>query len=80
MYFATLALQSACKCALNSIEITDSVTSKAPLHHHTSSSVLHGGIHTCRDHPFTYSASHKDMAFGTKNLKFGLQTKRTNVE
>ena len=33
--------------------ITDSVTSKAPLHHPTSSSMLHSGNHTCRDHPFT---------------------------
>ena len=24
------------------------------------------------DHPFTYSASHKDTVVGTKNLKFGL--------
>ena len=31
--------------------------------------------YTCGDHPFTHTASHKDMAFGTKNLKFGLQTK-----
>jgi hypothetical protein len=41
-------------------------------HHHTSSSMLHGGNHTCGDHPFTYSASHEDTAVGTKNLKFGL--------
>ena len=34
--------------------------------------MLHGGNHTCRDHPFTYSASHKDTAVGTKSLKFGL--------
>jgi hypothetical protein len=43
------------KCALDSKSITDSVTSKAAPHHHTSSSMLHGGNHTCRDHPFTYS-------------------------
>ena len=43
------------ECALNSKSITDSVTSKAPPHHHTPSSMLHGGNHTCRDHPFTYS-------------------------
>ena len=40
-------------------------------HHHTSSSMLHGGNYTCRDHPFTYSASHKDTAVVTKNLKLG---------
>ena len=52
---------------------------KAPQHHHTSSSMLHGGNHTCRDHPFTYSASHEDMAVWTKNLKFGLvKPKRTD--
>ena len=34
--------------------------------------MLHNGNHTCRDHPFTYSASHKDTAVGHKNLKFGL--------
>ena len=60
------------KCALNSKNITDSVTSKAPPHHHTSSSMLHGRNHTCGDHPFTYSASHKDTAVGPKNFKFGL--------
>jgi hypothetical protein len=38
------------KCALNSKYITDSVTSKAPPHHHTPSSMLHGGNHTCGDH------------------------------
>ncbi|KAG9343428.1 hypothetical protein JZ751_013592 [Albula glossodonta] len=37
-----------------------SVTSKAPPHHHTSSSMLHGGNQACRVHPFTFSASHKD--------------------
>ena len=30
--------------------------------------MLHGGNHTCGDHPFTYSASHKDTEIGTKNL------------
>ena len=44
---------------------------KAPPHHPTSSSMLHGGSHTCRAHLFAYSASHKDTAVGTKNLKFG---------
>ena len=34
--------------------------------------MLHGENHTCGDHPFTYSASHKDTADGTKNLTFGL--------
>ena len=28
-----------------------------------------------RDHPFIHTAPHKDTAVGTKNLKFGLQTK-----
>ena len=60
------------KCAFNSKYITDSVTIKAPPHHHTSSSMLHCGIQTCGDHPFTYFASHTDTAVGTKNLKFGL--------
>ena len=50
---------------------TQSVTSKAPPRHHTTF-MLHGGNHTCGDHPFTYSASHIDMAVGTKHLKFGL--------
>ena len=61
------------KCAFNSKLFTDSVTIKA--HHHTSSSMLHGGNHICRDYPFTYSASHNDTAVETKNLKFVLQTK-----
>ena len=30
--------------------------------------MLHGGNYTCGDHPFTYSASHKDTALGTKNI------------
>ena len=34
--------------------------------------MLHCGKHTCGDHSFNYSASHNDMAVGTKNLKFGL--------
>jgi hypothetical protein len=34
--------------------------------------MFHGGNHTCGDLPFTYSASHKDTAVRTKNLKFGL--------
>ena len=28
--------------------------------------MLQGGNHTCRDHSFAYSASHKDTAVGTK--------------
>ena len=38
--------------------------------------MLYGGKYTCGDHPFTHTASHKDTAVGTKNLQFGLQTKR----
>jgi hypothetical protein len=34
--------------------------------------MLHGGNHTCGDDPFTYSASHKYTAVGTKNIKFRL--------
>ena len=34
--------------------------------------MLYGWNYTCGNHPFTYSASHKDTAVGTKNLKFGL--------
>jgi hypothetical protein len=34
--------------------------------------LLHCGNHSCGDHPFTYSASHKDKVVGTKNLKVGL--------
>ena len=37
--------------------------------------MLYVGKYTCGDHPFTHTASHKDTAVGTKNLKFGLQTK-----
>ena len=36
----------------------------------------HGSNH---DHPFTYSASHKDMAVGTQNLKFGLISSKSTV-
>ena len=62
------------KCALNSKYITQSITSKAPPHHHTSSSMLHSGNHTCGNHPFTYSGSNKDTAVGTKNLKLDQRT------
>ena len=34
--------------------------------------MLHHGIHTFGDHPFTYSVSHKDTVEETKNLKFAL--------
>ena len=37
--------------------------------------MLHGGNHTCGDHPFTYSASHKDTKVGYKNLIWTHQTK-----
>jgi hypothetical protein len=37
--------------------------------------MLHGGNHTCGDHPFIYSASHKDTAVAIKNLKFELRPK-----
>ena len=63
-HIATVAMSV--KCALNSKNINDSVTSKAPPHHHTSSSMLYGVNHTCGDHLFTYSASHKDTAVGIK--------------
>jgi hypothetical protein len=36
------------------------------------------GNHTCRDHPFIFSASHKDTAVGTKNLKFGVIRPKTD--
>ena len=38
--------------------------------------MLYGEKYTCRDHPFTHTASHKDTAVGIKNLQFGLQTKQ----
>ena len=47
---------------------------RTPQHHHTSSSMLHAGNHTCRYHLFTFSASHYDTAVGIKNLKFGLMS------
>ena len=52
--------------------LNNSLTVSPAKHHPTSSSMLHGGNHTCEDHPFTYSASHKDTAVRTKNLTFGL--------
>ena len=45
--------------------------SKAPPHLNNSSSMLHSGNHTCRDHSFIYSASHKDTAAGTQNQTKG---------
>ena len=51
------------KCTLNSKSITDSVTSKAPSHY-----LLHGGNHTCGDHPFTYSTSQKPIISSLDNV------------
>ena len=39
------------------------------------SSMTHGGNHACGDHPFTYSASDKDMAVGTTTKKWLIWTK-----
>jgi hypothetical protein len=50
--------------------LNKSLTVSPAKHQHTICSMLHGGNHTCGDHPFTYSA-----AVGTKNLTFGHQTK-----
>ena len=43
--------------------------------HHTSSSMLHGGNHTCRDHPFNYSTVHKDSGWNQKSQIWTHQTK-----
>ena len=48
--------------------LNNSVTSKAPPHHDTSSSMLHGRNLTWGNHPLTFSASHKDKAVGNKIL------------
>ena len=64
------------KCAMNCKSFTDSVTSKPPTHHHTSTSMLYCGKYTCGDHPLTHTESHKYMAIGTKNLQFALESKR----
>ena len=45
-------------------------------HHHTCSSVLHGGNYTCGEQ---HSASHKDMMVGAKNRTFGLITDFTGL-
>lgn len=51
----------------------DAGTSKAPQHHHTSSSsTLPGGNHTCRYHPFPPFCISQDTAVGTRRVKFGL--------
>ena len=52
---AVLAMLTKCQCQwiLNTSQTVSSLK-----HHHTTSSVLHGGNQTCGDHPFTYSASH----------------------
>lgn len=50
------------QCALSYKKIPNSVTSQAPPHLHTSSSMLHCGNHAYRDHPFTFYAVHKDVA------------------
>jgi hypothetical protein len=39
--------------------------------------MLRGGNHTCRDHPFNYSASHKDTV-GTKDLTLDSSDQRTD--
>lgn len=40
-------------------------------HNHTSSSRRHRGNHAFRNHLFTFSASHKDAAGGSRDLKCG---------
>ena len=40
--------------------------------HHTSSLMLHCGKYTCRNHPLTFSATHRDMVGGTKIFRFPL--------
>ena len=52
--------------------ILDKSLTVSPAKHPHTSSMLHGGNHTCGVHPFIYSASHKDTAVGTKYLKFEL--------
>lgn len=46
--------------------------SKAPPHHHTSTSMLHGGKQACRNRLFIFSALHEDTPGGTTHLKGGL--------
>ena len=41
--------------------------------------MLHCENHTCGDHPFTYSASHKDTDVGTKNLNQMTDFHRSNA-
>ena len=36
--------------------------------------MLYDQKYTCRDHLFTHTASHKDTAVGTENVKFGLHS------
>jgi hypothetical protein len=50
------------------------MTSKAPPHHHTTS-MLHGGNHTCGDHPFTYSVSQRHSGWKQKSTIWTHQTK-----
>jgi hypothetical protein len=46
----------------------------ATTHIHTSSSMLHGGNHTCRDNLFTFSAFNKDTTVGTITIIWTHQT------
>ena len=55
--------------------LNKSLTVSPEKHHHTSSPILHGGIHTYGDHPFTYSASHKEGSWNQKSQIWTHQTK-----
>lgn len=48
------------RAALNSAECAKNVITKAPPHHHTSSSVPRNRTHTCRYNLFTISTSHSN--------------------
>ena len=70
----SLSLRNAVVAMLVKFILNKSLTVSPATHPNTKHphTMLHGGTPTCRDHPFTYSASHKDTAVGTKILKFGL--------
>ena len=55
--------------------LNKSVTVSPAKHHHTTSSMLHGGNHTCWQYMFTYSASHKDSGWNQKSQIWTHQTK-----
>lgn len=55
-----------------SLDLSLGIKCKVIKSDHTSFSILDGGNHACRDHPFPFLESHKNTASETRDLKVEL--------